>query len=204
VLNQYDEKAKSAYVFNPMLSGQQLLEAIIEDFGLTPERRNKVGLFKQLNRFLLDELSQGNNIFVIIDEAQNMKESLLEELRMLSNLETDKEKLFQIILVGQPTLNDKLNSPELVQLRQRIAVKFHLSALEKDEIPQYIHHRLKVAGSAGDVRFTETAVEKIYSYSNGIPRIINLVCDRALLHGYVKETKTIDETIVNKSISELQ
>jgi len=203
-LSQFTDKAKTAFIFNPMLSGQQLLEAIIEDFGLTPEKKNKINLFRQLNRFLISESVKGYNIFVIIDEAQNMKESLLEELRMLSNLETDKEKLFQIVLVGQPQLREKLNSPNLLQLRQRIAVKFHLLPLEKDEVREYIHHRLKVAGSSGDVEFTPNALEKIYMFTNGTPRLINLICDRALLHGYVRETKTIDEDIINKSISEIQ
>jgi general secretion pathway protein A len=204
LLNQFDETTKTAYIFNPSLTGRQLLEAILEDFGVPPEKKDKVVLFRQLNRFLLDELSRGHNVVLIIDEAQNMKHSLLEELRMLSNLETEKEKLFQIILVGQPELRDKLNSPQLVQLRQRVSVRFHLAPLQKDEIGLYIYHRLKVAGSSGDIIFTQDALEKIFLYSNGIPRLINQVCDRALLHGYVKETKTIDVDIIKKCISEIE
>ncbi len=205
LLNQLNpENTKTAFMFNPSLSGLQLLEAILEDFGLTPERRNKIALFKQLNKFLLSELGIGRNVVLIIDEAQNIRNSLLEEIRMLSNLETEKEKLFQIILVGQPQLNNKLNSPELYQLRQRIAVRFHINPLEKDEIEKYIYHRLKVAGSRGDIIFTQQSLERIYAYSNGVPRLINLACDRALLTGFVMETKTLDEDIIKKSISEIE
>jgi len=204
LLNQLDEKTKTAYIFNPSLSGIQLLEAILEDFGLTPEKKDKVVMFRQINRFLLDELTQGNNVVLIVDEAQNVKNELLEEIRMLSNLETEKEKLFQIILVGQPQLNGKLNSPDLVQLRQRISVRFLISPLRKDELGMYIYHRLKVAGGAGDVEFTPEALDRIYSYSNGVPRMINQICDRSLLHGYVMETKKIGDDIIKRSIEEIE
>ena len=205
ILNQLDPSdTKTAFIFNPSLSGLQLLEAILEDFGLTPEKRNKIALFKQLNKFLLNELSLRRNIVLIIDEAQNIRNSLLEEIRMLSNLETEKEKLFQIILVGQPQLNDKLNSAALCQLRQRIVVRFHITPLGTDEVEKYIYHRLKVAGSNGDVRFTQESMKRIFDYSNGIPRLINLVCDRSLLKGYITGIKTLDDEIVKISISEIE
>ncbi|MCK4464039.1 MAG: AAA family ATPase [Candidatus Omnitrophica bacterium] len=205
ILNQLDSSdTKTAFIFNPSLSGIQLLEAILEDFGLTPERRNKIALFKQLNKFLLSELSLGRNIVLIIDEAQNIRNPLLEEIRMLSNLETEKEKLFQIILVGQPQLNEKLNSAALCQLRQRIVVRFHVSPLGTDEIEKYIYHRLKVAGSNGDIKFTQESIRRIFAYSNGIPRLINLVCDRSLLKGYAMGTKTLDDEIVKIGISEIE
>ena len=204
LLNQLSDNVKTAFILNPSLSGTQLLEAILEDFGIKPAKKNKIVLFRQLNEFLIERLSCGDNVILIIDEAQNIKEPLLEEIRMLSNLETEKEKLFQIILVGQPQLNEKLNSPALTQLRQRIAVRFHITPLAKDEVGQYIYHRLKVAGSGGDIEFTENAVERLFVYSNGIPRIINIICDRALLLGYARETNTIAEDFITESINDVE
>ncbi|MCM8782299.1 MAG: XrtA-associated ATPase [Candidatus Omnitrophica bacterium] len=204
LLNQLDKHTKSAFVFNSTLPELQLLQTILEDFGLVLERRTKVSMLRQLNNFLIEELSRGNNVILILDEAQNLKPSILEEIRMLSNLETEKEKLFQIILVGQPELKSKLNSPSLKQLRQRIGVRFHITPLEKDEIDKYIYHRLSVAGSNGQIRFSEDAIESIYSYSGGIPRLINMVCDKALLLAYVMETKDISLPIVERSIQEIE
>lgn len=203
LLNQLERNIKSAFIFNSTLPELQLLQAIVEDYGLTVESRNKVSLLRQLNNFLIEELSRGNNVILIIDEAQNLKPSMLEEIRMLSNLETEKEKLFQIILVGQPELQNRLNSPSLKQLKQRIAVRFHISALEKDEVEKYIYHRLSVAGSNGQIRFPADALDSIYSFSGGIPRLINMVCDKSLLAAYVMETMDITLPIVEKSIHEL-
>jgi general secretion pathway protein A len=129
---------------------------------------------------------------------------VLEEIRMLSNLETEKEKLIQIILVGQPELKERLNSPELSQLRQRIAVRFHITPLEEDEIGQYIYHRLRVAGAEGTVTFSDEAIEAIFKYSSGIPRLINMVCDRALLLAWALETRDITDSIVSRSIQEVE
>lgn len=205
LLNQLDpQRTKTAFIFNPSLSGLQLLEAILQDFGLTPQRKNKMVLFNQLNEFLLRQLTLGHNVVLMIDEAQNIRTPLLEEIRMLSNLETDKEKLFQIILVGQPQLNDKLNTPDLYQLRQRIAVRFHINPLGRDEIEKYIHHRLKVAGSDGNIKFPRESIERIFAYSNGVPRLMNLICDRALLTGFVMGSKVLTEGIIEKSVAELE
>jgi len=204
LLSQLDRNTKTAFIFNSNLPEIQLLQSILEDFGIEVDRRNKVSMFKQLNNFLISEMSSGNNVVLIIDEAQNIKPSVLEGIRTLSNLETDKEKLFQIILVGQPELADKLNSPALRQLRQRIAVRFHITPLEKEEVEQYIRHRLAVAGSSGDIKFPFESIEKIHSFSGGIPRIINMVCDKSLLAAYVMETKNITLSIIDKSINELE
>ncbi len=204
LLNQLDRNTKSAFIFNSTLPELQLLQAILEDFGLTVERKNKGILLRQLNIFLIEELSQGNNVILIIDEAQNLKPSMLEEIRMLSNLETEKEKLFQIILVGQPELKNKLNSPNLKQLKQRIGVRFHITPLEKDEVEQYIYHRLKVAGSDGRIHFPKDVLESICKFSGGIPRLINMVCDKALLAAYVMETRQITLPIVERSIQEIE
>lgn len=204
LLNQLDSNTKSALILNSTLPELQLLQNILEDFGIPVDRRNKISMLKLLNDFLMSEVAKGNNVILIIDEAQNLKNSMLEEIRMLSNLETEKEKLFQIILVGQPELRNKLGSVQLRQLRQRIAVRFHITPLEKDEAAKYIYHRLAVAGSKGDIVFAPEAVECIYGFSGGIPRIINMVCDKSLLAAYVMETKNVDLSIIEKSIKELE
>ncbi len=204
LLNRLEKNTKTALIFNSTLPELQLLQCILDDFGISTERKNKAALLRQLNNFLMEELSRGNNVVLIIDEAQNLKTGLLEEIRMLSNLETDKEKLFQIILVGQPELKNKLNSPNLKQLKQRIAVKFHITPLEKDEVGSYINHRLSVAGSNGVILFSEDAIESVYGFSGGIPRLINMVCDKALLAAYVKETKEITLPLIEQGIKELE
>ncbi len=204
LLSQLDKNTKTAFIFNSNLPELQLLQSILEDFGITVLRKNKVSLFKQLNNFLIEEMSHGNNVVLIIDEAQNIKTRVLEEIRMLSNLETDKEKLFQIILVGQPELKNKLESPALKQLRQRIAVRFHISPLESGEVEEYIYHRLMVAGSSGNIRFDKDAMERISFFTGGIPRVINMVCDKSLLAAYVSATKDITLPIVENSIKELE
>lgn len=204
LLSQLDRKTKSAFIFNSTLPELQLLQAIVEDYGIVVSGRTKVSLLKQLNRFLIDELSRGGNVVLIIDEAQNLSTSILEEVRMLSNLETDKEKLFQIVLVGQPELKNKLASPALTQLRQRIAVRFHITPLENNEVEAYINHRLKIAGSTGSIRFEPDAIENIYSYTGGIPRLINMICDKSMLTAYVMETRQITAPIVERSIKEME
>lgn len=204
LLNQLDPQTKAAFIFNSDLSELQILQAIVDDLSIKVERRTKMELFTQLNLFLIQQLRMGNNVVLILDEAQNLKPRTLEQLRMLSNLETDKEKLFQIILVGQPELREKLDSPHLRQLRQRISVRYHILPLEKNETADYVAHRLRVAGSDGTLKFTADAIEKIYEYSSGIPRLINIVCDKALLLGFVLETYEINEGIVEKSVEEIE
>jgi len=204
LLNQLDKNTKSAFVFNSSLPEMQLLQCILEDFGLVVERRNKVSMLRQLNGFLISEMSKGNNVVLIIDEAQNLKPSTLEEIRMLSNLETEKEKLFQIILVGQPELKTRLESPNLRQLRQRIAIRFHITPLDRNEAEKYIYHRLTVAGSRGEIRFPSDSIDAIHKFSGGIPRLINMVCDKSLLAAYVMELKDITLPIIQRSIQELE
>jgi general secretion pathway protein A len=204
LLNRLDDRTKTSLVFNSNLPENQLLETILEDFGIVSERRNKVTFLRQLNNFLLNQLSRGNNSVLIIDEAQNLRLSTLETIRMLSNLETEKEKLLQIILVGQPQLREKLNSPNLTQLKQRISVRFHIKALEENEVQKYIEHRLDVAGSTENVTFAPEALESIYSYSTGIPRVINIICDKSLLLGFVQGTHFIGGDIIQKSIEEVE
>ncbi len=204
LINRIDERTKTSLIFNSSLPETQLLEAIVTDFGIQPGRRNKVALVNHLNDFLLEQLASGNNTVLIIDEAQNLRSTTLETIRMLSNLETNKEKLLQIVLVGQPQLRNKLNSPSLVQLRQRISVRFHVRALDRNELEGYIYHRLAVAGSPETINFFPESCDRVFSYSRGIPRIINIVCDKALLLGYVQETRFIGPDLIERSIEEIE
>lgn len=204
IINQLDRNTKSAFIFNSTLPELQLLETILEDFGVHAARKNKVSMLRQLNNFLMEERSRKNNVVLIIDEAQNLSPSILEEIRLLSNLETESEKLLQIVLVGQPELKAKIESPALRQLRQRIAVRFHITPLAADEISRYIEHRLRVAGSRGGIAFHQNAVTFIYDFSGGIPRLINMLCDKALLAAYVMETREISLPIAEKAANELE
>ena len=195
---------KTAFVINPNFSTKELLEAIVTDFGISTTKKTKLSLVAQLNRFLLGETARGNNAALIIDESQNLKPNQLEEIRLLSNLETDKNKLLQIILVGQPELKFKLNLERLIQLKQRIAVRYHIVPLGKKELRDYINHRLKIAGSTPDkIIFTEEAQEVIYNFSGGIPRLVNILCDRCLLAGFVAQTNQIDVLIAQASLKEI-
>jgi general secretion pathway protein A len=204
LLNTLDEHTKTAFILNSNLSEIQLLQAIVEDFGIQLKNKNKITILNELNRFLLEQLRRNNNSVLIIDEAQNLKPSLLEQIRLLSNLETEKEKLMQIILVGQPELKEKLSSRELSQLRQRIAIRYHILPLDKNEVEGYIFHRLRVAGSNGGDFFDTGAIEEIFGFSNGVPRLINIICDKALLAGYVAEKKIIDSNMIKKCSREIE
>ena len=203
LINRLDSSVKVALILNSVLPETQLLEAITDEFGISPSKRTKGVLIRTINKFLLDQVSRGNNAVLIIDEAQNMRAATLETVRMLSNLETEKEKLLQIVLVGQPQLGEKLNSPELVQLKQRIAVRFHIRALSRREVDAYIMHRLSVAGSNGGLTVESGAIDVVYDYSGGIPRLINVLMDRALLKGFVREVHMIDADNIRACIEEL-
>jgi len=202
-LNQLGKNVKTAFILNPHFSELQLLEAIVKDFGIQIKDKSRLGMVKELNKFLLKESEESNNIVLIIDEAQNLKARMLEQVRLLSNLETDKTKLLQVVLVGQPELNRKLNLHNLRQLRQRIMVRFHITPLEHDEIKDYIEHRLKIAGSEGGIQFTDEAVKLIWGFSSGTPRLVNMICDRALLAGFVSETRLINDSIIKWCIEDL-
>ena len=203
LLNRLDQTTKTALILNPNFSELQLLQLIIKDLGIETKQKNKYALIDALNEFLIKETSLGHNIVLIIDEAQNLKPNQLEQIRLLSNLETEKEKLLQIILVGQPELIDKLKLSSLRQLNQRVAVRYHVLPLEEKEVEQYIHHRLKVAGANGNLRFTKEAIAEIYRHSLGTPRLVNIICDRALLAGFVSESFTIDDKTVKQCVEEV-
>jgi len=203
LLRELDSHTKTAFILNPRLSEIQFIRAIVDDFGIQVKNNSKIEMINALNRFLIEQLGLGNNVVLIIDESQNLKKTLLEEIRLLSNLETEKDKLFQIVLVGQPELKQKLASPELAQLRQRIAIRYHMLPLDKDDIGNYIRHRLEVAGSQ-DTIWEDDAIDEIYNYSKGIPRLINIVCDRTMLLGYVKAIKKFNRDIIQRSVSEIE
>jgi len=203
-LNQITKDVKTAFILNPSFSQTQLLEAVVRDFGILAKSRSRISLIWELNKFLLNQSERGHNVVLIIDEAQNLKPALLEQIRMLSNLETEKDKLLQVMLVGQPELNQILDLHDLRQLRQRVMVRYHISPLDRDEIKDYINHRLKIAGPNGRLVFKDEAVDKISKFSSGTPRLINMICDRALLAGFNAETSTIDENIINKCLAELE
>jgi general secretion pathway protein A len=205
LLNQLDETTKTAFIFNSNVSESQLMQTIVEDLGITTKRKGKGALFADLNRFLIEQLTLGNNVVLIIDEAQNLSAKLLEQIRMLSNLEAENQKLLQIVLVGQPELREKLRTPELRQLRQRISVRYHITALTPEDVPLYIRHRLTMAGSNGaGPSFQSEALDEIFKYSGGIPRLINIVCDKALLLAYVLENRTITPDLIKQSIIEIE
>jgi len=203
LLRQLGDQTRTALILHSNHSALQLLQAIVHDFGLNPMRNTKLTLFSQLSEFLVDQATQGQNIVVVIDEAQNLSVQVLEQIRQLSNLETDKDKLIQIILVGQPELRDKLNLPALRQLQQRVGVRYHMTPLDLDEVGTYIQHRLEVAGSDGTLAWSEEAIEEVYFCSKGIPRLINQVCDRALLACYVLQVRHVDRGIIQRSYQEL-
>lgn len=207
ILHKMDVKTHSALILNPFLSEEELLEQALHDFGIMEkgtEKLSKQEMIDKLNEFLLNRLKEGENALLIIDEAQNLPMPVLEQIRILSNLETDKEKLLQIILVGQLGLLRLLKSPELKQLDQRISVKCQLNPLKKEDIQRYIEYRLMVAGSSGEIHLSPEALDLIHEYSLGIPRIINQICDRALLGAYTQQTTKISKEIVEKAIENLK
>jgi general secretion pathway protein A len=205
ILEQLDRKTFTALVLNPFISEDDLLRLILQDFGVVSReemRRGRLaGVSKQelidtLNEFLLSLLPLRAGALLIIDEAQNLPYQVLEQIRILSNLETDKEKLLQIVLVGQLNLKDVLRSPELRQLDQRVSIRYELEPLTSEETSAYIAHRLTIAGGGAVVSFAPKAGELVHRYTNGIPRLINLVCDRALLGGCSAHTNRITPDIV--------
>ena len=195
---------KTALILNPCLTELQLLTAVLDEYRLKAPKQDRVSKLDTLNKFLLEQAAQGKDVVLIIDEAQDMSLELLEQVRLLSNLETDDRKLLQIVLMGQPELRDKLNDPRLRQLRQRITVRYHLTPLSKAEVDEYIHHRLTVSGGNGRPSFNRWALRKVYGYSKGVPRLINAVCDKTLLCGFVIGADHFTRSHVVRAIRELE
>ncbi len=201
-LENLDNNTKAAYIFNPNLNSIQLLKTINDEFGIGSDADNTKDLIDRLNSFLIAKKAQGKNVILIIDEAQNLNTEVLEQLRLLSNLETSRDKLLQIILVGQPELGEKLDSHELRQLDQRITLRCQLVPLSHKEVREYIQHRINIASKTG-IQFAGAAYRSIYHYSRGIPRLINIVCDRALLIAFVLDQQIISGKIAMAAIREL-
>lgn len=197
------EDVKLALILNPGLSEIELLKAINDEFQIPSYYNTKKGLVDELNRFLLAENQKGTNVVLVIDEAQNLAPELLEQIRLLSNLETESAKLIQIVLIGQPELNETLSLSQLEQLNQRIAVRYHITPLSPEEMYAYIRHRLFVAQAKVDIEFTDRALALAYEATRGIPRKINVLCDRALLGCYVEGTYSVDERIMQRAIQEV-
>jgi general secretion pathway protein A len=212
LLDQTDKKTFTALLLNPFLSEEDLLKAVLQDLGVLSrgdERRNfrqpsKQDLINTLHDFLLSLVPLGARAVLIIDEAQNLPLAILEQIRILSNLETDKEKLLQIILVGQLNLVPLLRSPELRQLDQRITIRYQLEPLDQEEVAAYIAHRLTIAKPARPVTFAPKAAELVHEYSAGIPRLINMLCDRALLNAFSAQASRIEPDMVDRAAEGLE
>lgn len=202
-LDKLDSNTEAAYIFNPKLDAVQLLAAINVEFRIPSHAKNTKDLIDTLNTYLLEQKSAGKTVIVLIDEAQNLSQDVLEQLRLLSNLETTQDKLLQIILVGQPELGDLLDSYDLRQLRQRITLNCHLRPLTDQETNAYIHHRLHIASKKSTIQFDRTVLKAVYKYSRGIPRLINIACDRSLLSAYAQNQAGVTGRIARTAIREL-
>jgi len=201
---QIRDEIDVAVVFNTNASSEQLLELILDEFELDLPNGGKVAYLNTLNRYLLEKHSLDQRVLLIVDEAQSLTEEALEEIRMLNNLQTDKDFLLQILLVGQTSLAAKLNRPSLKQFGQRIGLSYHLRPLSLEETREYIAHRLNAAGSKQDQLFSREAVERIFFHARGIPRTINLLCDAALVYGYAGEQKHIDWRVIESVMKDKQ
>lgn len=199
-----DDRYRTALIFNPCLTDVELLQSINREFGVDSASDHAGELLNSLNHFLLSENSRGHTVVLVIDEAQNLQPAVLEQIRLISNLETESAKLVQILLVGQPELRKLLKKPELRQLDQRIAVRYTLKPMNQDETGAYIRHRIKVAGNEGGELFSNRAIGLIHLHSHGVPRMINIICDRALLNAYSHEQYQVTAWTVFKAIWELR
>jgi general secretion pathway protein A len=207
-LEQVPKHCNVAYIFNPKLTAIELLKSVCEEFHIPVDKARLIGatvkdFLDPLNGFLLRAHAAGQNNVLIIDEAQNLSADVLEQLRLLTNLETNERKLLQIILIGQPELRDMLLKPELEQLAQRVTARFHLEPLDENETAHYIKHRLAVAGMSGLIPFDRDARRRIHEITRGIPRRINLLCDRSLLGAYATGRDRVDRPIVDKAAREV-
>ena len=194
----------SVFIFNTHVNFDELLQLILRDLGVTAQEKDRLTMVEELNGYLIEQLKKGHIVPLLIDEAQNLSDEALEGLRLLSNLETDREKLLQIVLMGQPELKPKLDQPSLRQLKQRVALQCQLAPLDASEVGAYIDFRLKEAGYKGEELFDRDAVDQIILYSRGIPRLINMICDNALLIAYGSSQKSVTIEMVNEVVDDLQ
>ncbi|HOU77898.1 MAG TPA: AAA family ATPase [Syntrophales bacterium] len=202
-----DDTTTTALIFNSFLSEMELLETLAQEFGfevsLNGGEKTRKRYLDALNDFLLRNFIAGRNTVLLIDEAQNLSHGVLEQIRMLSNLETEREKLIQIVLIGQPELRDLLLLPVLRQLNERITVRYHLESLDLNHVRAYIEHRLSVGGGRGRIKFTPFAYRLIHAYSQGVPRRINAICDRCLLIAYARDGFAVDGKTVKDAIKDM-
>jgi general secretion pathway protein A len=204
LLERLNADTPVAYVHNSALNIEGLLEYVLQDWGVKSTANSHAQRLFELNEFLIDQHRRGGTPVLVIDEAQNLSVETLEAVRMLSNFETTNQKLMQILLVGQPELRDKLDLPELRQLKQRIGLRCHIAPLSAEETRLYIRHRLRIAGAIDAGTFTDGAIQKIADYSGGTPRVINIVCDHCLLSGFADSKKRIDAGTVTEAIEYLE
>jgi general secretion pathway protein A len=204
LLERLDDSTPVAYVHNSALAIEGLLEYVLHDWGVKSTATSHAQRLVELNEFLIAQHRRGLSPVLVIDEAQNLSIETLEAVRMLSNFETSGHKLMQILLVGQPELRDKLNTPELRQLKQRIGLRCHIAPLSPEETRLYVRHRLRIAGTADAGIFTDGAVQRIAEYSSGTPRVINIVCDHCLLSGYADSKRRIDPATVAEAVAYLE
>lgn len=197
-------RVATAFVFNSRLNPLQFLDFMMADFGISCDSGQKSRILWGLNQWLLERYRAGQIAVLIVDEAQNLSAQVLEEIRLLTNLETSTEKLLQIVLSGQPELEEKLKQPHLRQLRQRIALRCKTHPLTLEETPGYIAERLRIAGGGGQLLFTSEAVESLYRYARGIPRVINLLCEHALISAYVDQQKPVAASTIDRVAQEFE
>ena len=202
-LKELDQDVVVAQINQTQVSPVEFLQTLLAQFGFSPFKMRKAELLATLNQFLIEQYASGRKVLLIVDEAQNLTNKVLEEVRLLSGVETTKEKVLRIILAGQPELSDKLDSPELVQLRQRVRLRFHLNALGETDAVEYVRHRLRVAGAGDRELFEADTFPLIYRYTGGIPRLTNTLCDTALLAAFAQDRATVCVDDVRSAITEL-
>jgi general secretion pathway protein A len=193
-----------AQINQTQVSAVDFLQAVLVQFGFSPFKMKKAELIATLNNFLIEQYAAGRKVLLIVDEAQNLSMRVLEEIRLLSGVETTKEKVLRIILAGQPELNEKLDAPELIQLTQRIRLRFHLTTLSGQEMRAYIQHRLEVAGGGDRQIFTEECYQEIFRYTGGVPRLVNTLCDTAMMAAFTADRDTVTLADIHQAIEELQ
>lgn len=198
------QRFDTALILNPRVTEAQMLKAILTELGETKCGRSQADLVIQMNKVLLERIARGKDIVLIVDEAQNLSVEVLEQIRLLSNLETDKQKLLQIVLLGQPELKAVLAQDKLRQLRQRILVYYELRPLSSEDTRQYVQHRLSLAGAGGRLRFTSPALWAVHRASGGVPRLVNNICDRALLSAFVRDSFEVDFWDVRRALRDIR
>src|SRR5690349_10193890 len=203
-LRQLDSDVVIAQINQTQVSAVEFLQTALVQFGFSPFKMKKAELIATLNSFLIEQYAAGRKVLLIIDEAQNLSLKVLEEIRMLSGIEATKEKVLRIILAGQPELNEKLDSPELVQLTQRIRLRFHLGTLSREDLRSYVRHRLDVAGADGREIFAEDTYPELYKYTGGVPRLVNTLCDTAMMAAFNEDRDFVTPADIASSVNELQ